>query len=176
MSDRRVAAAFFLPAGPESARQLLTAAGAVDVADGPTDISGLIYCGWAGVAAQGVLDERGTQRLLVIFLPQSTFIAMLPGGADLLTAFTAACEALHPPVAVVVTHPHQADLDELWRLSGAVLEADAARLARERLGLLYVSDAIAAYQDGPWYTGDRETADAAGGTLVFAGQADQRWW
>jgi len=176
MSDNRVAAAFFLPAGPESARQLLIAAGAADVADGPTDISQLINCRWAGASAQGMLDRRGAQRLLVIFLRQSTFLAMLPGGADLLTAFTEACEALRPPAAVVVTHPHQADVDQLWRLSGAVLEADAARLARERPGLLYVSDEIAAYQDGPWYTGDREATDAAGGTLVFAGQDDKRWW
>jgi hypothetical protein len=176
MSDARVAAAFFLPAGPESAQQLLAGAGAADVADGPTEVSRLLSCRWAGTAAQGILDERGTQRLLAIFLLQSSFLETLPGGTGLLAAFTTACEALHPPVAVVVTHPHQADLDALWRLSGAVSEADAARLARERFGLLYVSDAIAAYQDGPWYTADREVEHAADGTLVFADRGDKRWW
>jgi hypothetical protein len=188
MSDeKRLAAAFLLrpTTNGGTIHELLRRADATDLVDGSSDDrSGLVYCRWAGMACAGFLEEGEAQWLLVIFFSQSSFLRMLPDdpadakepAAELLGAFVAACESLQPDAAVIMTHPDQADIDELRSLAGLVLEADAPRLAAERFGLLYVSDKLVAYQDEPWFGPDREVASVARGLLIFAGKGGKRWW
>ena len=185
MSDNRLAAAFLLPAANEGAslQALLARAGATDVADRPADPddrSGLVQCRWAGMTCEAFLDEHPGHRLLAIFFFQSAFLELLDDSPEpapgLLKAFAVACERLEPDAAALVTHLHQADVDQLWKLSGPVLEADARRLAAERFGLLYVSDQLAVYQDDAWYRPDREVVPLEHGLLMFAGTGSKRWW
>lgn len=181
MDDKRLAAAFFLPAAADrTVPDLLARIGATHVADRPAPGSGLVDCRWAGFAAQGFLDRRLGLDLLGLLFFQSEFLELLPGDAAgedrsdrLVSAFTVACEALSPVVALVATHLHQADVDVLWELAPAVLEQDVDRLAQARFGVLFVNaDLGASPTAGP----DRDRTWIANGELIFAGRDSRRWW
>jgi hypothetical protein len=179
--DKRLAAAFYLPGYEQRpAERLLELAGATDVGAPASDPSGFIDCRWAGMQCVAVADERTTQRLLAIFFFQSSFYEQQHEGDEqpaqpVADAFAQACEALQPDAAVVVTHLHQADIDELWRIGALVLEADSRRLAAQRPGLLYVSSELEAYEGDAWYRQDRDVVETPSGRLVFSGRGAKRW-
>jgi hypothetical protein len=178
MSDRRLAAAFYLPAPAgdteESLPDLLALAGAEDIAPAPVDEhSGLRYCRWAGLTGQGYLEQGPQQRLLVIFFQQSAYLETVPQGGGgpsgpVLDAFLRACRGLSPLVALLTAHPDQADVDVLRRIGGTVGEADAPRLEASRFGALYLSDRIASYQTGAWAGPGRAVVPVPGGWLATA--------
>jgi len=169
--SKQLAAAFVLPPTSGSVRELLAKAGATDIDDAPRDASGLVYCTWAGMTCQGYAEDR----LLVIFFAQTAFLTLLPAD-EVAGAFVTACARLAPDAAVIVTHPDQADIDELRRLRGVILEADAERVAAQRPGLLYVSEKLDEYQNDVWFVGDREEVPVPHGRLIFAGLGEKRWW
>jgi hypothetical protein len=176
MTDRQLAAAFYLPHGraAEPIEALLDAAGATEVAAGSAPVSGLVLCSWAGMTCRAYLSAG----VLVLYFPQTSFLQMLDDDlADgLLASFEQACETLRPDAAIIATRLDHADPVEVLHLSGAVLEADARRLAAARFGLLYVSDELADYQDAGWISADREVIPTVGGRLIFGGAGSKRWW
>src|SRR5687767_14774742 len=133
MSDRNGAAAFYLPAGTTRALPaLLAQAGAEDVGPpAPGDPSGMAPCRWAGMTCRGYVTTSSASPLLVLTFPQSSVLSQLgtPAEDDLVAALEQACERLQPEAAVLAVHPEQSGVDHLERLSGAVAEADARRLA-----------------------------------------------
>jgi hypothetical protein len=180
MSDRNGAAAFYLPAGtPLALPALLAQAGADDIGSpAPGDPSGMAPCRWAGMTCRGYVTTTSARSLLVLVFAQSSLLSRLgtPEEDDLVAAFEQACEQLQPEAAALAVHPDQAGVDHLERLSGAVAEADARKLAAERFGLLYVSDKLADYQSAGWIGAGREVVPTVGGQLIFGGEGPNRWW
>ncbi|MEV7629313.1 hypothetical protein [Actinoplanes sp. NPDC089786] len=162
MTDKLLAAAFYLTPdrSDRPLADLLATAGADDIGDG--------VCRWAGLTCRAYVVSAVANRMLVL-----TFFRDFDEDA-LVGAFEGACEALEPEAALVVTHPDQAGVDALRRLSAQVAEADATALAARRFGLLYVSDKLADYQTGGWIGADREVVPTVGGRLIFGGEGAER--
>ena len=171
--DKRLAAAFFRPEWGSPAEEL-ERAGATDIARAPgDDVSGLLDCRWAGLPCRAFVHEH----VFAILFAQSAFLDLRPDGdGPLVRAFVTACERLRPDAAVIVTHLHQAEVEELQRLARIALEADAPeRLAAEHVGLLYLNGSIFNLDDGPWLGDNREEIPIDGGRLIFAGRGELRW-
>ncbi len=187
----QLAAVFFVPRdGPDQPLSaLLRAAGAREY--GPTLPSGpqRMPCRWAGLPAYGYLVVRPAYQMLLIRFWQSDFLARLPADGDplpltvdptlpLAETFRAACEALAPVAAFIVTHLDQADPAWLLGREPAVAAGDADSLLAAQVGLLYLSGALQRRLSRVPEPDRYDTLPVTAGLLVFAGSGDPyaRWF
>ncbi len=191
MEPQHLAAAFFGPRhGPDrSLADLLQRAGATDcVPWTPAPGQEWLGCRWAGLSCHAYVVDRPAYQVLVIRFWQSDFLALLPAedplalAADptlpLAEAFRAACVALVPVAAFLVTHLDQADPDWLMGREPAITAGDADDLLNEGLGLLYLSAALQRQLSNAPDPAKYDTLPVADGLLVFAGSGDaySRWF
>jgi hypothetical protein len=180
MSDKWLAAAFYLPSGDRKADlpDFVRVAGAVTLPPlSPDSRRGGVDVAWAGLAGWAYLDTLPSHHVLTIFFRQSQFLDLIdvePSRHPLALAFRQACVALHPDVAFVVTHLDQAERDNVLSYEWLVIDRDADALLRQHFGLLYLDRAVA---DRSTVTIDgRDTMPVDGGFLVFSASRERRWF
>ncbi len=137
----------------------------------------------------GYLVLRPAYGVLLIRFWQADFLALLPADVDplplsadptlpLAETFRAACEALAPIAAFIVTHLDQADPEWLLAREPAVAAGDAASLLAAQVGLLYLSTALQRRLSCAPEPDRYDTLPVTAGLLVFAGSGDPfaRWF
>jgi hypothetical protein len=142
MSDKWLAATFYLPRGDQQANlyHLVREAGAVELPrSSPHSRRGGVDARWAGISGWANLHGLAEHDVLAIYFRESYYLALLdvePDRHPIAEAFRHACLALRPRVAFVVTHLHQAELKHLLSYEWPAIDGDADVFLREHLGLL----------------------------------------
>ena len=139
-----------------------------------------VYETWGGLNCEFSLVETQVHYILFVQIWQSSFLEQLLEFEDknedvrqmpLIQAFIQKALATKPEAAYVATHLDQSSIDHALKLEEAILSRDAAFLARERLGLLYLNEEIGHLLE-PDPLRDYPIQDMQGGPqrLVFADQ------
>jgi hypothetical protein len=179
MSDKWLAAAFYLPRGHRKAdlHDLVRAAGAVELPPlSPDSPRGGVDTEWAEMFGWAYLDELAEHNVLTIRFRQSNYLELLdvePDRHPIAQAFRHACLMLRPDVAFVVAHLHQSETEYLLSFEVFVICRDADVLLREHFGLLYMNEAVAARRG----CSERDTLPVPDGDLlIFSGSGRDRWF
>jgi hypothetical protein len=181
--DRYLAAAFFIarPGEPSpSEAELLARAGFVPD-DGAEEGSGR----WAGMRCWASIESLPDHLVLLLRFRQSELLESVgdveeevpleaDGALELALRFGAACDALEPDAALVVTHLHQAEREWVLGREWMVLAKDAHSLLAEGVGLSYLHGSWPAL--ATLELSGRDRLPSATGVLVFAGRGAARWW
>ena len=186
MTDRWLAAGFFVPRAADSTLEALAERAGVRELR-PSLGSGASFEGvWASLHAQVGCMRLQLHDLLWIQLRQRELLdaraldlpADLPLADDpnlpQAEAFRDACLALGAEVGVFVTHIAQADIDRMaddfYRY---VLGFDAEALARSSVGLLYLDERM---REGFAPAARRDTLPSPRGLVLFASRGQARWY
>lgn len=204
MSDRRLAAAFFILKEQEelpleTLENLLCKAQATNIFTEPSTASqpwNTVYCKWAGLThCTGYIHELSYHWLLYITFSHSQFLRLLPPEVDeihpledcfvpleadptlpIAVTFKHACEALKPEVALIATHVYDGELNWILDREWMVLAKDATALADQHFGLLYLNEDISHNWLHHPLRDDRDSLPVASGQIVFAGRGCWRWF
>jgi hypothetical protein len=185
MTDRWLAAGFFVPRTDTALEALAACAGVCDVRDASG--SGATHSGmWAGLHVQIGRNRLQLHDLLWIQLRQRELLDARPLDlpADLpladdpnlrqAEAFRDACLALGAEVGVFVTHVAQAEIDRMvGDIYHHVLGVDAEALARSFVGLLYLDERM---REGFTPPPGRDTLPSPRGLVLFVGHGEARWY
>ncbi len=132
---------------------------------------------WGGLRCTVTSAEAEGHRVLGLVFGQNAFLRLPDGGASLVTAFGAACEALGPRYGCVVTMPFTLDDDlgaYLRELAERVATLDNGGLITEAgVGLAYLPEGFATGYEQ--YLRGRDTVPLGSGRLVFSGEGSDRW-
>jgi hypothetical protein len=190
MSERRLCAAFYIPAGeapePPTVDGLAGRAGITDletrswgVADQPTALGS-----WDGLDCEANLLALEYFDVLLLTFREDEFTAIKEsagnalnedGAPAVVNAFRDACIALNPVSAFITVYAWP---DPLWFIQSQeerVLNGDVAGLAREGFGLLYVPAADVAQLQSTAPPVGRDVITIHGGLLLFRGEGRDRW-
>jgi hypothetical protein len=177
----QLAAAFYVPQAhaPADDSELIAATGLSTFPNAP-DGSGR----WAGMTCWPSVERLPYHALLILRFWASDLLALLDEDRDgtvesdgayrIALAFRNACEALHPDIAFVVTHPHQAEREWILGREWMVLARDLDALVDEQLGLLYIAETFSSPE--PSQIEDRDQLPCRTGLLLFAGRGPNRWF
>ncbi len=180
MSDRRLGAAFLLPASTEPVedwlRRIKARAGVSAARDGGREWGGL----WVSARA---LDLAHHRVLLLAFLPSQYYDRKVADAARVeqdgnlprALAFRDACRKLRPSVAFVVAL-EWSDLGAYIADQEPFVDAgDVDNLCWERFGLLYLGEPLATAVRPEHLRGVRDELPVEGGRLLFASSGPGRW-
>ena len=186
MTDRWLAAGFFVPRAEGIALEALAARAGVCDLQRATGTGAQFDGVWAGLHVQVGCSRLQLHDLLWIQLRQRELLdaralnlpADLPLSDDpnlrQAEAFRDACLALGAEVGVFITHLAQAEID---RIAGDiyrhVLGVDAEALAQSSVGLLYLDERM---REGFTPPVGRDTLPSSRGLVLFAGRGQARWY
>jgi hypothetical protein len=184
MSDRWLAAAFYVPIERRPSEDALLDAIGVDRARGTWSVLPRV---------EPAVLELSDHVCALIRFPQSGLLNLraatdpdihpqtleLDPALPLAHAFRDAAVRAGCEVAILATRPHQSDSEWFEERYWMVIGQDASSLAAERYGLLYLSDEVLTGWDPPAALMDRDELPGRPGEpgrTLFAGQGWARWY
>lgn len=98
------------------------------------------------------------------------------GALPLAHAFRDASARAGAEVGMLITHPEQAEREWILERYWMVLARDAASLASEHFGLLYMNDEVASNYTPETRRDARDELPGGPGRTIFAGRGSARWF